>query len=140
MKHKEKYIGIVGLAMVFMMNVLTNGQGVETPSLHSAAIKGDIDTVKNIIEQGGNLDAKAANGYTALHCVAAAKSNAVQIASLLIQRGATVDENTTDNYRVTPLYFAAKVGNVELATLLLDKGADAGKADASGGTPLHVAA
>ena len=104
-------------------------------SVIKAANKGDIETVKQYLDAGMDVNAKH-KGRTLLH--AAAGRGREVIAELLIDNGANV--NVKDALAATPLHEAANIGDNELVELLIAKGADVNANDIYGSTPLHKAA
>ena len=58
--------------------------------LHLAAIKGDIETARCLIEKGAEVDAKTTQGKTPLYIAARMKN--YNVLELLIQKGANVNE------------------------------------------------
>jgi ankyrin repeat protein len=101
--------------------------------LHFAIIKGDVATVKLLIEKGSDVNSKTSGGITPLH-LAAVSGNA-DVARLLLERGA--DVNARDNVGRIPLHYAS---NASVAKMLIEAGADINARDKEGVTPLHYAA
>ena len=104
-------------------------------SILDAAKAGDIETVKQHLAAGTDVDAKDKYGRTPLHL--APGSGHKEIAELLIAKGA--DVNAKSKYGVTPLHYAAGNGHKEIAELLIDKGADVDAKADNGITPLDAA-
>ncbi len=107
-------------------------------ALHWAALAGNADAARILIEAGADLNTHArADGTTALHV--AAQRGSVEVAAVLIEAGAeTVSRDTAGG---TPLHQAAGNDRVGMAALLLDAGADfSARARTEGLTPLHAAA
>lgn len=100
-----------------------------------AAERGDLNSVKNMLERGVNPDAMN-NGWTALHF--AAQSGRMEIMKILLEKGADIEARAAG--RVTPLYLAAVRGQVNAAALLLSNGAVVDVENRSGLTPLYAAA
>ena len=107
-----------------------------TTSLEKAAVKGHTNTVKSLIEQGKDINARNIRGQTPLHLAAAEGNN--DTVQLLLESGAEVDAVTT-NSGCTSLHYAASLGHVELCELLVRYGADPDARTASLGTALHLA-
>ena len=103
-------------------------------SIEVAAELGNIEAVKQHLDDGTEVNAKDENGLTPLHF---AKTK--EIADLLISKGADVNAKEAKN-RITPLHWAAWRGRKEIAELLIAKGADVNVKNKDGGTPLHNAA
>ena len=91
--------------------------------LHYAALKGDLNRVKLLIEQGADVNAKNFMGETALH--AAAFSGREDAAAWLLDRGADVAaEIVREDYYRTPLMSAAWGCHPGMMRLLMEHGAD----------------
>ena len=94
---------------------LRNGND-ESP-LMLAAIKGQIDLVKQLIARDADINKP---GWTALHY--AASSGQVEIMKLLLEKYAFIDAQSPNG--TTPLMMAAMYGSPDSVKLLLDEGAD----------------
>ena len=103
-----------------------------------AAMRGDADGVRALIEGGADVNAALGDGMTALHW--AAERGDADLAALLLAAGAEAEPATRlGAYR--PLHLAARGGHAPVLRALLEGGADAGAATAAGGvTPLQMAA
>jgi ankyrin repeat protein len=88
-------------------------------SIHIAAIKGNVEAVKQHLSAGTDVNTKNKEGATPLH--RAAYNGHIEIAELLISKGA--DVNAKDNAGGTPLHEAAIEGHKEMAALLIYKSA-----------------
>ena len=100
--------------------------------------RGDIDAVKEFLDQGGNVNLQDEPGMTPLHHAVNSnwKGKNFEIVNLLIERGA--DAKAIDDTHHTPLHLAS---NKETAELLIDSGADVNaKTQRTGETPLYAAA
>ena len=76
--------------------------------LTSAAHRGDFDSVKFLLQNGANLNAKNSLGDTALSCaVQFLESSSTEIVKLLLESGA--DMNTRNERCETPLLLATKM-------------------------------
>ncbi|MFC1781163.1 ankyrin repeat domain-containing protein [Planctomycetota bacterium] len=111
-------------------------QGVDTSSFHMAACVGDLSRVKELIEQGTEVDVQDEAGWTAL-CWAVFTGK-TDIAEFLIVEGA--DINTQIDYDSTLLHEAAQVGSPSLVELLISNGMDVNIQDGQRRTPLFEAA
>lgn len=89
----------------------------KVPSLTTAVIEGETDTVKRLLHEGADVNVKEKDGPTLLH-----KVRDAGIAKLLIAAGA--DLKAIDTYGRTPLHIAAEEGLDDVVALLLENGAD----------------
>jgi len=103
---------------------------------HDAASVGDLERVRELLEEGIDPNARDAHGETPLH--KAASEGHVHVARLLLEHGA--NPNARDEVGWTPLHWAAYKGHVDVVKLLLKHGADPNAQSNSGETPLHIAA
>ena len=111
---------------------------IKQRALWEAARDGQIHYVKKYIKDASSLDLnfKAKNNWTALHCACSRGHN--DIASLLLDHGAYIEAASSSNE--TPLFYACIVAHYLTIKLLLDRGSKVnGTADNDGNTPLHVA-
>ena len=103
---------------------------------------GNVNRVRQLLEEGADVGARNHKAQTALHC--AAKAGFVDIAALLLEHGADVDAQDRDG--ATPL--AATLRStikderklLEVAALLLGGGADPLRPDQKGRSPRDIAA
>jgi ankyrin repeat protein len=133
-----KHILITTIAAVVLV-----GCGPKAPdiSLFDAAMKGNIEAVKQHLAAGADVNAKdpvtyGTLGWTPLHV--AAINGHKEAVELLIAKGADVNAKGSDD-GLTPLHHAAKEGDNEVAELLIDKGANVNAKDDDGETPLDMA-
>jgi len=102
-------------------------------SIHDAAVEGNIEAVKQHLAAGTDVNARGADGVTAL--LYAALKGHKEIAELLIANGADVDAKKAKD-GVTPLHVAAASGHTEVVELLIANGADVNAQGVGGMTPL----
>ena len=102
----------------------------------TAAERGDIETVRRLLDQGASVTAREGNGRTAL--IAAAYRNDLPIVELLIQAGA--DVNLQDNTQQSAYLIATSDGYLELLQRTLQAGANVHGTDSYNGTGLIRAA
>ncbi|MFH2064371.1 MAG: ankyrin repeat domain-containing protein [Pseudomonadota bacterium] len=88
-------------------------------TIHEAAMKGKIDSVKEHLAAGEEVDARDQYGKTPL--ILASSWGHLDIMELLIEKGANVN---VERQGWTPLISAAASGHVKGVKLLLSKGAD----------------
>ncbi len=122
-------IGLLWLAMGCHRSPKYPGQ-----QLCQAAKNGDLAQVRLLLERGVDVDARDADGNTALHRASSKDGHAV--ARFLLAKGADVNAGLG---KYTPLCTAVCVDSREIVEFLLSKGADI---NAGNGpvTPLHEAA
>eukprot|EP00386_Alphamonas_edax_P009289 GDKI01030577.1.p1 GENE.GDKI01030577.1~~GDKI01030577.1.p1 ORF type:complete len:618 (-),score=143.86 GDKI01030577.1:270-2123(-) len=106
-----------------------------TPLLHAAQIHG-YDTMRVLLENGGEVNARAKDGRTALHYVA--QTNTLPLYELLIAHH--TDVNARDEDGIPPLCLAAHMGYLDAVKLLIEGGADVTLAGNDGMTALFHAA
>lgn len=103
-------------------------------ALHHAAFKGDVESCRELIENGANVNAYSTSMKTPLHL--AAFHNHPEIIHLLVTSGASLEGISNDEFlqystnkhsilseNVAPLLLAAKRGNIDCFELLLKLGA-----------------
>jgi ankyrin repeat protein len=88
--------------------------------LHLAAIKGNEETARMLIDAGADLNLQDEDGYTPLNW--AARVGKIEIVRMLIAAGADVNLQNEDGW--TPLHLAAFTGGLEIARMLIDAGAN----------------
>ncbi len=97
-----------------------------------AVYQNDINKLKNLFKNGGNVNAKGNNGKTALMWAIELEKN--QIVEILLKNGANI--NLKDGLGHTALHSATYAGNIETMKLLIKKGADANTKNYNNETPL----
>ena len=102
-----------------------------------AAMRGDVEAVKELIRRGADVNAAQGDGMTALHW-AGAVDNAEMVA-VLVRAGAKLETGTRIG-NFTPLHVAAREGSEAAVRALIQAGASASAASTTGVTPLHEAA
>jgi uncharacterized protein len=112
------------------------GAAADAP-VADAAMRGDKETVRALLKQGGDVNASQGDGMTALHW--AAMKGDRGLAEMLIYAGANVRASTRLG-AYTPLALAAREGHVEVIAALLAGGAEAASATSTGTTALMLAA
>jgi ankyrin repeat protein len=125
------------LTAVCLAAMLGGMTAPESP-VADAAMRGDVATVRSLLQGGADVNETQGDGMTALHW--AARNDNTELADILIYAGANLDAGTRiGNY--TPLHVAAREGNAGVAEILLESGSDASSISTnSGATPLHLAA
>ena len=75
--------------MLFIVLLIPTSGTAETTALHWAAISGDVAKVKKLLEGGADVEARAANGWTALYTAAWERHRAV--VTVLLAAGAETE-------------------------------------------------
>ena len=119
-------------AVVFTAGILANGDH----PLVQAAKRNDAATVRTLLRQRVDANAKEGDGATALHW--AAYHGNTTITDQLIAAGARVE--VANDLAITPLALAAENGHAAIVDRLLARGANPNAASATGVTPLMRAA
>ena len=123
----------LALAVVAMLAAVP----AESP-VADAAMRGDVDAVRELLRQGADVNAAQPDGMAALHWVA--ENGNAELAEMLLFAGATV-EVTTRLGAYTPLHLASRNGHAGVVRALLAAGANVEARTAPGGsTPMHLAA
>lgn len=105
-------------------------------ALMHAAMMGNVDAVRLLLEHGADPNKVGIGGATALG-YATVMSHA-DVGRLLVERGANV--NVKGAGGITPLHHAARDMHIEYLKELVEAGATTDVKDANGNTPLHLAA
>ncbi|MEX2263351.1 MAG: ankyrin repeat domain-containing protein [Bryobacteraceae bacterium] len=103
--------------------------------LMHAALYGDADLLRFLLERGADPKAKSGRGATALHWAIVD----IEKVRLLLRQGVDVNAKTTDG-RSPLLLAASQPSGAEIVELLLERGADPKAKDIAGRTPLMAAA
>src|SRR5262249_12307403 len=138
--------GRVGMRKVFLTAICVGAlaasptRAAGTSSVVDAAMAGNRDAVKALLQNGADVNTALGDGMTALHY--AAVRNDVELARLLLYAGANL-KATTRLGGYTPLLLAAKGGNASVMDALLASGSAtelANSATVNGTTALMFAA
>jgi ankyrin repeat protein len=106
-------------------------------NLMRASAKGDLETVKKLLNEGSDVNAADNNGRTALH--EAAWGGKTDVVKLLIEKGVSV--NAADSSGYTAIMRAAEEGHAAVVAQLIQAGADINvRGRVRGTTPLMLAA
>lgn len=101
-------LSLVLLAVIALMSWVSHAEGdsiTGEKSLHAAAMAGDLQTVRMLLEDGSNVDAADEDGATALHL--AVINGHIWVVELLLESGADVNKRDkrgrTALHRVAPI-------------------------------------
>ncbi len=106
-----------------------------TQNIHQAAVDGDVDQVKALLDKGEKLNDLNKLGWTPL--MAASSKGQQAVVELLISRKA--DVNVKDKRARTALFLAAEAGHKAIVELLISKGAEINVTSATGENALTIA-
>ena len=106
-----------------------------SPALADAVENEDTARASRLLKNGAGVNARQADGMTALHW--AAYHDFDRLAGQLLKKGA--DAVAENRYGITPLYLASLAGNPKLVQTLLDHGADPNTSIQGGETVLMTA-
>lgn len=119
------------------IQALESAGAVFTNDLVYASALGQLDTVKDRLKDGADVNARNESGRTPL--AAAAANGQLAVVNYLLEHGADVNTEGKDgNQAMSAVIFAAQNGHVEVVKALLDKKASL-KADSAGETALFTA-
>ena len=128
------------MVSAFILSVITAAfsPGVSAQDIFEAVRVGNIERVKNLLEQNPKLvNERDSRQWTPLHIAVAGDKK--EIAAYLIERGAAVDAKTGTG--ATPLHCLMwMTGSMDMARLLIEKGADINSSSTSGTSILMMAA
>lgn len=119
--------------MIFDEDILAGFDYMDRTRLHQPVENGDTDRVRELIENGADVNGKDRAGNTPLHCACEGKNT--EIVQLLLEAGADVNGDNAGN-DTTPLHRACSYRRVQAVKLLLEHGADPYARTVSGDTPL----
>ena len=104
--------------------------------LHAAAIAGDANRIKQLLERGEDPNVRGSDGLAPVFFVFFHSHNQAAKNSLL---NANIEVDARDPYGRTALFYATAWGTAEDVATLLEKVADPSVTDNDGNTPLHYA-
>jgi len=113
-------------------------QGCATPPLHQAASKGDMATVKTLLEHGAKVDQTDNLGRTPLYF--AAQRGAKEVVQLLLAKGADPTHRSLLSPGNTPMHMAAQNGHDGILEMFLAANITPDLFNRNRQTPLMLAA
>jgi ankyrin repeat protein len=105
--------------------------------IHVAAICGNVEVARKLLDCGVDVDTRGFKSWTPLH--KAAQNGRHLLAKALINRGANVNALSSDGRQFRPIHEAIWNGHPAMVDLLLKHGADIEARDNDGLTPLLLA-
>ena len=135
----KNVIGVIGIFAVigFVPPAPPASPAPPDSPVADAAQRGDIETVRELLRTGADVNAAQGDGMTALHW--SAMSGDVAMMEVLLYAGANV-EPTTRLGGYTPLHLAAKEGLDDAVRTLLEAGSNPHTSTATGVRAIHFAA
>jgi uncharacterized protein len=125
------------LLAVFALTIVVGAAPSASP-IADAAMKGNREAVRTLIQQGADVNAAQGDGMSALHW--AADKGDAELTELLVYAGANPAAVTRIG-QYTPLHLASRAGSAAAVRALLKAGAKVdAKTSVSGATALHLAA
>jgi len=135
---KAAKVGRLDLVMCLVVegNAMLDYKNEElNTALNEAALKGNTEIVKYLLDTGASCDIPNSLGKTPLH--RAVSTSKAAVVRLLLEYGANV--NAQDLYGFTPIHYAAFHGALECAKILTEYQADLYIKDKCGKLPQEVA-
>src|SRR5438094_712976 len=112
-----RIVATVGCVLLTVTSLAAAGPVVP---IIEAVTRGDLVSLRSLVQQHVDVNAASVDGTTALHW--AANRDDLEAAGLLIRSGARVQAR--NRYGVTPLTLACTNGSAAMIDLLLKAGAD----------------
>jgi ankyrin repeat protein len=130
--------GIWGsLGVVVLASSLGAAVHAQDARVAEAAMRGDTEAVRNLLQSGADVNAAQGDGMTALHWTALNAD--LETMSVLLYAGAAT-EATTRVGANTPLHLASSRGHAAAVRRLLEAGSKVAAFTTTGVQPLHLAA
>ena len=107
----------------------------QTSPLVRAAIAGDLDCVRALVDDGADVNQPDEYGWLAIHRAAA--NNRPTVIRYLVSEGSHIEARGTDQW--TPLHLACVSGSSRSVAALVRAGADVNSVARRDNTPMHLA-
>ena len=133
MNHANAYRLRAALLSAFLVAAALPARSADVAD---AVMRGDAEALAALLERGADVNARQADGATALHW-AAHRDDADAVRRLL---AAGADVTAANRAGMTPLLPASVAGNAEMIRMLLEAGADPNETFSNGETALMLAA
>ena len=134
----RRRVGPSLIAAVLVLMTSIGGAASSNAPVADAAMRGDLDAVRTLLQEGADVNASHGDGMSALHW--AAERGDVALIEMLHYAGADPQAGTRIG-QYTPLHVAARAGQAAAVAALVKAGARVDVATTnSGATPLHMAA
>ncbi|HRZ39496.1 MAG TPA: ankyrin repeat domain-containing protein [Candidatus Omnitrophota bacterium] len=127
--------------MAGLRGLVQQGADVNTPgllgftALHNAALKGNAEMVKFLLDHGANTEVEVLSVTPLLQAIWKGHTEVVR---LLVAAGANVNR-AQSSHGATPMTYCGAYGNAEIARILVDAGADVHAKDKRGKTAVDLA-
>lgn len=128
---------VVALICVLAFRASAEEDPEQATALMRFAYAGNLTAITFEIQRGSDLNARNAQGQTALHYAAMAKTNSLDVVTLLLAHGGKV--NARDDCGSTPLAIACGHGDANVVRALVEAGADVNAAETVSGLGVHCA-
>ena len=124
------------VVLLFVLIVTAGVWAAQPGPLAEAVRRGDHEAVRRLLRERSDVNAREADGTTALHW--AVQGNDLELVTMLLRAGA--DGKAANRYGIQPLTLAALNGSPSAVTALLDAGADPNTATEAGEPVIMTAA
>jgi ankyrin repeat protein len=128
---------VCSLIGAFVLSVAVHADTVSSTAVADAAMAGDRAMVRQLLQDGADVNSAQGDGMTALHW--AAMRGDLEMTEMLLYAGVNL-RATTRLGAYTPVMLAARNGHGAVVEALLEAGADGTAANSTGTTPLMMAA
>jgi len=129
-------LAVALVALVVFLAASDAGGRDDDADLVGASARGDLESVRQLIGRGVDVDSRDAQGRTAV--TAAVYADDLELVQALIEAGADVD--IQDDMRANALLATGETGNVEILRAVLRASPDLTRTNRFGGTALIPAA